>query len=649
MAAEGRLSRRRVRLFLLGSLRAEVDGRCVDIRGSKSQALLGYLALPAGRRHARAHLAGLLWGDMSEDRARHNLRQCLSALRNALGEGVLVNEGHTVFLDSSAVEVDTALLERAAPSRMVDEYQGELLEGLGVGSDFFDEWLAEHRSRLRELLCRRLDALAAERLAAGDVAAAIEIARRQLALDPTLEEAHRALMELYARTGRHADAVRQYGLCVKALRQRLGVAPGAETVRLYERLRQAAGPVDAPRPDVTAMMASAPTEPSRPSIVVLPFANRSGDADRDYLGIGLAEDITTALSRFSSLFVISPVTTFALRGRERDARHVGRALGVRYIVQGSVVQSDDRIRVTVHLVDAHTAIEVWAQRYDGTVADVFTMQDEIIAVLVATLVGRVEAAVLERIRRRPPDSLDAYDAFLRGKEYHHRFTREDNTRALAMFERAIALEPTYALAYAWLACALFQRTRFERDSSLLTRCVEAIQKAYALDEGESEVHRILGACHLNWKDFDKAEYHHERALALNPNDDRIVCQCGELRTYFGRPEDGERLVRHAMRLNPYTMPRYWLRLARALYHQRRFEEALDALHRENVPVTHHQTYLTAVLARLGRRSEARAIVARLEKENPGVRVGRLTEPLPYRRPADLEAVAEGLRLAGVRR
>ena len=163
------------------------------------------------------------------------------------------------------------------------------------------------------------------------------------------------------------------------------------------------------------------------------------------------------------------------------------------------------------------------------------------------------------------------------------------------------------------------------------------------------MHRILGAFHLDWKDFQRAEYHHERAFALNPNDDRIVCQCGDLATYSGRPEDGERWVRHAMRLNPYLMPRYWLRLARALYHQGRFDEAVAALHREIVPVPHHGTYLAATLARLGRRDGARAIVDKIGPSGAGLTVGGLTQRLPYRRPEDLDALAEGLRLAGVPR
>jgi adenylate cyclase len=266
---------------------------------------------------------------------------------------------------------------------------------------------------------------------------------------------------------------------------------------------------------------------------------------------------------------------------------------------------------------------------------------------VATLVGRVEADSLEHARRKVPESLAAYDCFLRGKDYHHRFTLEDNTRAIEMFERAVALDPTYALGYAWLACAMFQRTFFDQDPALFARCFEQAQKAYMLDDGESEVHRILGAFHLVWQEFDKAEFHLERALTLNPNDDRIVCQMGELATFLGRPEEGEHWVRRAMRLNPYSMPRYWLRLARAFYHQGRFAEALDALQREPIPVPHQLTYLAAILARLGREEAARGVIRELQMQEGALTVGDLTRALPYRRPEDRDDVAAALRLAGL--
>ena len=629
-----------LKISLLGRLRIVRAGRAVDLQSKKAQALLGYLALPPGRRHARVHLAALLWGGMGDEQARHNLRQCLSVLRRALGDRAVVGEGNQVYLEAAAVEVDVATLEQADGASAAGFGDGDLLEGLSVGEEAFDEWLADQRARLRALACDRLGQLAADRAAAGAVDDAIETGRRLLAQDPANEDAHRLLMGLYARAGRRSAAVRQYDACVAALQRHLGVAPSAETMRLRETLRTH-GPAD-PLPGGP----SAPRE--RASLVVLPFANAGGNVRDEYFGIGIAEDITSALGRFGSLFVISPLTSYTLRGPDGDPRRVAADLRVQYVVHGTIRREGKRLRLAVNLIDASTGAHVWGRQFDRELSDVFAVQDDVVGMVVATLVSRVEAAATVRMRRAPTESLVAYDYFLRGREYHHRWTREDNTRAMEMLERAIALDPVFALAHAWLACALFQRTFFEPDHTLVTRCWDAIQRAYALDDGESEVHRMLSAFHLQWKELDKADFHAERALALNPNNDRMVCQMGELATYSGRPGEGERWLDRALRLNPqHPVPRYWLRLAQALYHQGRFDEALTAVRREPLPVPHQLTYLAAILARLGRRDEAVAVVQRIWAADPHADVDALVRPLPYRRAEDVEQVAEALRLAGL--
>ena len=629
-----------LKITLMGPLRVVREGRVLDLQSRKAQALLAYLALPPGRRHARVHLAALLWGGMGDRQARHNLRQCLSVLHRALGDRAITSERDRVYLDADAVEVDVARLERVDRESAAGFGDGDLLEGFSVGEEAFDEWLADQRTRLRALACDRLGQFAAARAAAGAVDDAVEAARRLLALDPANEDAHRLLMGLYARAGRRSAAVRQYEACVAALERHLGVAPGAETIRLREALR-------GPRPaDPAPGRPSAPRE--RASLVVLPFGNAGGNARDDYFGIGIAEDITSAFGRFGSLFVISPLTSYTLRGPDVDPRRVAADLGVQYVVHGNIRREGKRLRLAVNLIDASTAAHIWGRQFDREPSDVFAVQDDVVGMVVATLVSRVEAAAAARMRRAPTESLAAYDCFLRGREYHHRWTPEDNARAIDMLERAIALDPVFALAHAWLACAFFSRTFFDSDPTLVSRCWAAIQRAYALDDGQSEVHRILFAFHLQWKEFDKADFHAERALALNPNDDRLVCQVGELATYSGRPGEGERWLGRALRLNPqHPVPRYWLRLAQALYHQGRFDEALAAVRRETIPVPHDLTYLAAILARLGRRDEAAAVVQRILAGNPQADVDALVRPLPYRRAEDVEQVAEALRLAGL--
>ena len=621
---------RRLKLFLLGRLRAERAGRRLEVRGKKAEALLAYLALPPGRRYSRDHLAGLLWGGMGDAQARHNLRQTLAALRKALGHAVIAADGDALYLDCAAVDLDVARLEQPGAAEECELVSGELLEGLNVREDPFEEWLADQRARIKTLTCDRLGAAARSQADAGAIEEATETARRQLALDPANEGAHRLLMTLYARGGHRSAVLRQYEQCVAALERHLGVAPNPETTRLAESIRQAT-------PDL----------PDRCSIVVLPFANADQQPDQEFFGIGIAEEITSALSRFASLFVISALTAYTFRGRKVDVRMIGRELGVHYVLRGSARRSGGRIRLGVHLVDAQTGSDVWARTFERDAADVFAVEDEIVAMLASTLVNRVEAAAIERVRRKPTESLTAYDCYLRGKDYHHRWTKEDNARAIEMFERTVALDPAFALGYAWLACALYQQTFLDPEPTLVQRCFDAIQRAYRLDDADGEIHRVLSAFHLLWRDFDKAEFHIERALALNPNDDKIVCQIGELATYSGRPEEGERWVRRAIRLNPLQqLPRYWLRLAQALYHQHRFAECLAMLGCEVIRVPHQLTYRAAALSRLGRQGDASVVIDELRAEGAATVQG-LVRALPFRRTTDSEDVAEALRLAGL--
>ena len=282
----------------------------------------------------------------------------------------------------------------------------------------------------------------------------------------------------------------------------------------------------------------------KPSIAVLPFANMSGDPEQEFFADGLTEDIITALSRFRDLFVISRNSAFVYKNRAVRIQEVAAEFGVQYVVEGSVRKAGNRVRVTVQLIDAESDRHVWAERYDRELEDIFAIQDEVTAAIVATLPGRVEAASHERVKRKPTDNLAAYECVLAGKVLHHRSTREDNAEAQRVLERAIALDPKYAHAHAWLGCVLGQAWTYgwceDRDATF-QRVAEELQIALALDENDSDVHRILAALNLLRGDHERAMYHQERALGLNPNNDLIVVQQGELLTWLGRPEEGHRV------------------------------------------------------------------------------------------------------------
>src|SRR5438874_4519484 len=301
-----------------------------------------------------------------------------------------------------------------------------------------------------------------------------------------------------------------------------------------------------------AVKAATPTS-KKPSIAVLPLVNMSGDPEQEFFADGLSEDIITELSRFHDLLVISRNSTFVHKGKAVKVQEVGREFGVDYVLEGSVRKAGDRVRVTVQLIDAEADRHIWAERYDRELEDIFALQDEVTAAIVAMLCGRVEAATGERAVRKPTDNMSAYECLIAGKLLHHRATAAENEQALKLLNRAIQLDPDYAQAHAWKACALgqswVQGYTADRDATY-RQIVEELQIALRLDSNDSDVHRILAAVSLVNGQHDKAMYHEERALALNPNDDLIVVQQGEVLTWIGEPEKGIPWIQKAMRLNP---------------------------------------------------------------------------------------------------
>ena len=280
----------------------------------------------------------------------------------------------------------------------------------------------------------------------------------------------------------------------------------------------------------------------------------SGDPEQEFFADGLTEDIITELSRFRELLVISRNSAFVHKGKPVRVQAVAREFGVQYLVEGSVRKAGNRVRVTVQLIDAEADRHVWAERYDRELEDIFAIQDEITGTIVATLPGRVEAASHERANRKPTANMVAYECVLAAKVLHHRSTPADNAEAQRLLDRALELDPNYAHAHAWRACVLGQtwvNGWCEDRDAVWDRMVAELGIALALDDHDSDVHRILAAVALAHDDHDQAAYHQERGLALNPNYDLILVQQGELLTWLGRPEDGIEWIRKAMRLNPY--------------------------------------------------------------------------------------------------
>ena len=385
---------------------------------------------------------------------------------------------------------------------------------------------------------------------------------------------------------------------------------------------------------------------------MLPLVNMSGDPEQEFFADGLTEDLITELSRFHDLLVISRNSTFVYKGKAVKMQEVARELGVDYLLEGSVRKSGDRIRVTVQLIDAETDRHIWAERYDRELEDIFAIQDEMTRAIVATLPGRVEAASHDRAKRKPTDNMAAYECVLAAKVLHHRSTREDNVRGAAAARPRTGARPELCsrsrlegMCFGpdvglWLVC---------RSRRYLPAGGAELEIALALDDNDSDVHRILAALNVNREDHDKAAYHQERALALNPNYDLVVVQQGELLTWLGRPEEGIDWIKQAMRLNPYHPERFWNHLGRACYCAEKYAEAVEAFSRITRPDYTHHAFLAATFAQMGNAVAAAAHAAEVLKREPEFSVAVYLATQHYKGEIDRRRHETGLLKAGLPR
>ncbi|RWP64111.1 adenylate/guanylate cyclase domain-containing protein [Mesorhizobium sp.] len=391
---------------------------------------------------------------------------------------------------------------------------------------------------------------------------------------------------------------------------------------------------------------------SKPSIVVLPFNNMSGDPEQEFFADGLTEDIITELSRHHELFVISRNSSFVYKNRAVNVREVAEKLDVQYLVEGSVRKIGDRVRVTVQLIDTANDAHIWADKYDRKLDDIFAIQDEVTAAIAATLPGRVEAAQRDQLARAKPANMAAYECVLAAKVLHHRSTIADNEHAQTLIGRAVALDPDYAHAHAWRACILGQawvHNWCEDRDGVWSDIMAALDRALALDDNDADVHRILAAVNVNNNELTTARYHQERALALNPNYDLVVVQQGELLTWLGRPEEGIEWIRKAMQLNPHHPERFWSHLGKAHFAARQYGEAIEAfMHLSTMDSVQH-AFAAACYGWLGDEIAATAHLGKIRTLDPQFDLDSFIATLHYAQEADAQHVREGLLKAGIAR
>jgi adenylate cyclase len=394
----------------------------------------------------------------------------------------------------------------------------------------------------------------------------------------------------------------------------------------------------------------------RPSIIILPFENMSGDPEQEYFTDGMVEEINTALARFNQLHVIARSFTFTYKGRPTDIRKISRELGVRYVLEGSVRKAGARVRITGQLIAAETGAHLWADRFDGNLEDIFELQDRITARVVGAIEPKIRAAEIERSRRNRPGNLAAYDLYLRALPHVYAMTPIENTKALELLDEAIELDPGYAPALAHAAWCYQARTSFawsESEESDADCAIDYARNAIAADRDDA-VSLATGAFVLGMvgHDLDSAGIAISRAIELNANDARVLGYAGYVRCFEGDQDTAIRYFEDALRLSPGDPMAFAYKqgLAQSLLLAGKFAEAAHmAAHavQENPNFGPGSRTLAAACAQSGDTDKARQAVARLLETDPMTSIAYISRRLPFRDDAQFALLLDGLRKAGL--
>jgi adenylate cyclase len=394
--------------------------------------------------------------------------------------------------------------------------------------------------------------------------------------------------------------------------------------------------------------------PAKPSIAVLPFANMSGDSDQDYFSDGITEDLTTELSRYDELFVIARNSTVEFKARSADVRSIGQELGVGHVLAGSVRRAGNRIRISAQLIDAQSGHHIWADRFDREMEDIFAVQDDITAVIVNSLLGKLAHKEYERSLHKRPEALGAYDHALRASVLLTDWDREDTRLARTAAKRAVEWDPGFARAHALLAWAysLEGILRWSQDpEESFRKSFQAAIKAVELDYEEPWAHAALGVSEL-WgrREHDHGNASLRRAIELNPNNAHFRLWHSNGLCLAGRSEEGLTEIETAMRLNPNYPPIYLHFHARILATLQRYSEALRLLERlvRLMPTSTNSLALYAACnVALGRREDAEKAVAQILQISPTFSLGTVPKASPYAKEEDLQTYLDLLRQAGL--
>ncbi len=393
--------------------------------------------------------------------------------------------------------------------------------------------------------------------------------------------------------------------------------------------------------------------PDKPSIAVLPFVNMSGDLEQEYFGDGITEEIITALSKTPKLFVIARNSTFTYKGKAVKVQQVGRELGVKYVLEGSVRKAENKVRITAQLVDAQTGHHLWAERYDRDLKHIFAVQDDITKNIITAVHVQLTEGEQGRLWARGTDNLEAYLKYIEGRERMKRFNKEDNIRARRLADEAIALDLNYASAYYLLGAThmmdvWIQATESPRQS--IGKAMELAKKAVVLDESYPEAHALLGFLLTMLGQHDKAIAEAKKGVALDPNSASAHQFLGLALRFGGRPGEAIPVIQKAVRLDPFAPSNYIFNLGLAYLFVGKNEEAIrecrKATDREPNNLGAHLALVVAYDLS-GREEEARAAATKIRRIDPNFSVEAFSRRLTYKNQEDKDRFIGALRKAGL--
>jgi adenylate cyclase len=393
--------------------------------------------------------------------------------------------------------------------------------------------------------------------------------------------------------------------------------------------------------------------PEKPSIAVLPFNNMSGDPEQEYFSDGLSEEIITALSKITELFVIARNSSFSYKGKPVKIKQVAEELGVRYVLEGSVRKAEDRVRITAQLIDALDGHHLWAERYDRDLKDIFVLQDEITMKVINSLQVELTEGEHARLWAKGTDNLEAYLKSLRAREYYLTSTKEGNELAQRTAEEAIALDSEYAPPYHVLSVThymdiLLGTTKSPQQS--MKQAVELIQKAIALDDSYALAHGWLGVLYAYLRRYDEAIMEAQKGVALDPSGAHGYLYLSIVSRYAGKHEEAVDAIEKAMRLNPFPPNTYFRQACGTYYFVGRYEDAIAAGKKAvtlspNDYIAH--VLLSAAYSLAGRQQEARIEAEEALRLNPKITLAFLGKVSPWKNQADSEFVTNALRKVGI--